>query len=493
MRTTAILSLILISSFLYSQSIFQLEYFVDNDPGFGNGQPVSFTQGDIITANFTADISGLNPGLHVLYTRVQDSDGKWSHATYQLFIVDNIQSGPLSEIVYAEYYFNNDPGLSNGIPISPAPSVSLNSSFVADLSSLNDGIHVLYTRVLDARGNWSLTHFHPFYMEATQHNPKPFISEVEFFVNSDPGFGNGTFASFEEDSNVLAGTFVDLTGLNPGNHTLYMRAKDENGNWGVTHTETFAICPESMGLNMNLKVILEGAYRTNVSSMGDELRQDLLIPFNEPYSEIGYVYTGEGGVESIGDSMLQVTGNDAIADWVIVELRDKLNPAIISSSVSALLQSDGDIVNPGGNSELVFPCVPNDSFYVAVRHRNHLGVMTAEAMALSSNVVTIDFSDPATQTFGTEAQRPLDSNTAMWAGNVVPDNELKYAGPLNDRDPILVRIGGTVPTATFDGYLMEDANLDGEAKYAGPSNDRDIILVNIGGAVPTNVRDEQLP
>ena len=70
---------------------------------------------------------------------------------------------------------------------------------------------------------------------------------------------------------------------------------------------------------------------------------------------------------------------------------------------------------------------------------------------------------------------------------------MKYSGASNDRDPILVRIGGTVPTNTVIGYHPEDVNLDAIVKYAGASNDRDVILVNIGGAVPTNVRQEQIP
>ena len=43
------------------------------------------------------------------------------------------------------------------------------------------------------------------------------------------------------------------------------------------------------------------------------------------------------------------------------------------------------------------------------------------------------------------------------------------------------------------GYRLEDCNLDGSVKYTGTNNDRDPILVNIGGAVPTNTKTEQLP
>ncbi len=50
-----------------------------------------------------------------------------------------------------------------------------------------------------------------------------------------------------------------------------------------------------------------------------------------------------------------------------------------------------------------------------------------------------------------------------------------------------------MPTNTVSGYFPEDCNLDGTVKYTGGANDRDIILLNIGGSVPTNIRNGQLP
>ena len=41
--------------------------------------------------------------------------------------------------------------------------------------------------------------------------------------------------------------------------------------------------------------------------------------------------------------------------------------------------------------------------------------------------------------------------------------------------------------------LSTDINLNGQIKYAGADNDRDPILVNIGGSQVTKVRVEQLP
>ncbi|MBK8226991.1 MAG: hypothetical protein IPK70_07425 [Flavobacteriales bacterium] len=50
-----------------------------------------------------------------------------------------------------------------------------------------------------------------------------------------------------------------------------------------------------------------------------------------------------------------------------------------------------------------------------------------------------------------------------------------------------------MPTSIVNGYFPEDVNLSGAVKYTGTANDRDPILVNIGGVLPTAVRTEQLP
>ncbi len=246
------------------------------------------------------------------------------------------------------------------------------------------------------------------------------------------------------------------------------------------------------GVTVAIKALLEGPYDANTGLMHDSLRVHGLVPLTEPFTNAGFTQAGGGGGESTGTNVLTTTGSNAIVDWVLVELRDKNNPASIIATKAALLQRDGDVVATDGVSAVHINAVA-DNYFIALRHRNHLGVMSATSTALSNATVVVDFTSPATGTFGTASEKSIGAVHVLWAGNAVLDHALKYTGTDNDRDPILTRIGSALPTATISGYFPEDINMDGVVKYTGAGNDRDPILVNVGSALPTNVRQEQLP
>jgi hypothetical protein len=200
----------------------------------------------------------------------------------------------------------------------------------------------------------------------------------------------------------------------------------------------------------------------------------------------------------VATSVLQVTGPNAIVDWVLVELRSTVAPHPVVATRSALLQRDGDIVGTNGSSPVVFNN-PAGNYMVSVRHRNHLGIMTLGAQTLSAVATVVDFRTGPGSAWGTNAMKNDNGVWMMWAGNAYRDlatggqQLLKYTNAENDRDAILVVVGGVVPTGTVAGYYREDTNLSGVVKYTGQDNDRDLILLNIGGVVPTNTRAEQLP
>ncbi len=244
-------------------------------------------------------------------------------------------------------------------------------------------------------------------------------------------------------------------------------------------------------LNLRLRAFLEGPYDGISGLMRDDLRVQSLIPLNEPYAALGYGHVGGGG-EATTNAVLSATGPNAIVDWVVVELRDAATPSLVKATRSALLQRDGDIVGTDGVSPVQFNVVVKD-YHVAVRHRNHLGAMTADPMRVSVATKSYDLSDGSVPLHGTEPAKSVSGRLVLWMGNAVRDAPLKYTGSGNDRDPILTRVGSTTPNNTVPGYHPEDATMDGLVRYTGSANDRDPILVNVGSTMPNNVRVEQLP
>lgn len=303
------------------------------------------------------------------------------------------------------------------------------------------------------------------------------------------GHNTGTWTAVQEDIVLPVGTRTVRTIL-----TGTRQAGSDNDSYfdglfvrilsGTVCSEPYVYVP--------VRTLLQGPYVSGQERMRDDLRLNGLVPLQEPFTALGFLHAGAGGGESISPTVLQQTGLNAVVDWVMLELRSSTAANSIVATRSCLLLAGGDIVEKDGVSAPRITADPGD-YHIVVHHRNHLAVMTQEAITLGSSLTTIDLTDPAVPLHGTNAMRTVDGLRVQWSGDVYHDGQVKYAGQDNDRDPILQRIGGVVPTAIATGYHLADVNLDGVSKYSGAENDRDLILINIGGVVPTNILHGQVP
>ncbi|WP_298418425.1 hemagglutinin protein [uncultured Kordia sp.] len=237
-----------------------------------------------------------------------------------------------------------------------------------------------------------------------------------------------------------------------------------------------------LGIQVNPIVFLQGALlNPNVGEetlMRDDLRVADYIPRTSPYSDALLVES----------SVLATTGNNAIIDWIFVELRDATTNTTILASQSALLQRDGDIVAVDGTSDVQFDLAAG-SYYVVIKHRNHLGIMSANPIALSDTTEILDFTNSNNQiTFGSNAQTVFgmpNDIVAMWTGNVNVDTVIQYSGTTPDTPSILSEILNDLgnflnfPTFTITGYNIHDVNMDGITQYAGTMPDTPFILQNV--------------
>ncbi|MCC6655837.1 MAG: proprotein convertase P-domain-containing protein, partial [Flavobacteriales bacterium] len=324
------------------------------------------------------------------------------------------------------------------------------------------------------------------------------------------GSNDNMTVEFDQQAASTIGTVCPMTGIFaiPSASLASFNGQAIQGTWTLSVQDvaggdegtinSWCLIPalSAPAVQVSPKVFLEGPYSTANGLMSDAMRSAALVPNAQPYTGLGYGFTGSPGAGgTLGGGVLAVTGSNAIVDWVIVELRSTATPTTVVASCAALVQRDGDVVALDGTSPVSI-AVASGAYHVAIRHRNHLGVMTQNGVALSNTPSTVDFTSVATSTYGTNARKSMAGAfpaQALWAGDVTFNGQVKYTGGGNDRDPVLTTVGSATPGNTVNAYSTRDVNLNGQVKYTGSSNDRDPILLNVGSATPNNIRSAQLP
>lgn len=219
--------------------------------------------------------------------------------------------------------------------------------------------------------------------------------------------------------------------------------------------------------------------------MRDDLRVKNLIPTTSPYS---------GGLTVTNTTtlpVLAVTGANAIVDWVFVELRSGADSTLIVDSRSALIQRDGDIVDVDGTGSVTFSLANTGQYYLVVKHRNHLGVMSVKT-PMSNICQVIDFQQVSTPNFikdilniTNQPQVFVQQGKAMWSGNTLFDTEIIYQGTQNDVNIIyqqVINASGNFfvsPSYKLKGYYPGDIDMNGETIFQGTGNDAEFIYQNI--------------
>src|SRR5258705_9636987 len=168
------LIILLVMSFLIitarSQNITAAEYFIDTDPGVGNGVAITVsTQGAIV--NFTASVStaSLSAGFHFLAIRVKDANGVWGLYEKRGFYISS-STTDAANITAAEYFFDADPGVGNGTATSVGATGAVVNFPATIPTSLTAGFHFLAIRTKGADGIWGLYEKRGFYVSSTTAN-----------------------------------------------------------------------------------------------------------------------------------------------------------------------------------------------------------------------------------------------------------------------------------------------------------------------------------
>lgn len=218
-------------------------------------------------------------------------------------------------------------------------------------------------------------------------------------------------------------------------------------------------CQGEFIISLELKAFLQGPYDSAELMMNDPLRSLGVIPITEPYTFIGESHV-IGGSEITTSEILLVEGNNAIVDWVFIELRNGENSLEVIETQAGLLQRDGDIVSSNdGVSPLVFANHSGyyNSIYVAIKHRNHFGVRNLNPMPIEGigDVLFLDFTDPELEVFGDGMARiQIGEVSVMISGDANRDGQIN---PVDKND--FWRVENGMPF--FYLGTKADFNLDG--------------------------------
>ncbi len=139
------------------------------------------------------------------------------------------------------------------------------------------------------------------------------------------------------------------------------------------------------------KVFLQGAYDPNTSLMRTLLVQHGDFPTQQPYDREPWQYPG---IETL------LTVPDSLVDWILIELRSGEDFSYQEYQKAVLLKKEGTMLDTNMSPVVSFPGIKPAPYYVILRHRNHMPVMTAQPVNLP-NPAPIDFTDTAqTPVFG---------------------------------------------------------------------------------------------
>lgn len=259
----------------------------------------------------------------------------------------------------------------------------------------------------------------------------------------------------------------------------------------------------SNDLVLSARAFLQGPFDTGTMMMHDSLRTKGLIPLIEPYTGMPYLkpLIGESGGTSVPPAILEINGPNAIVDWILIEMRHAGNPANIVATKRALIQRDGDIVSASdGMSPVHIQNLAAGDYYVGIKHRNHLGVMTQLPLHFSIlTPVFVDFTSPGpvyTNPYIVNPPRKTIGTThLLWSADANTNKNVKYNGNANDKEKVLSALGGTafINNIITHSYRQEDLNLDGKILYNGSDNDRVIILNNVGVSNPNSILYQHTP
>ena len=151
---------------------------------------------------------------------------------------------------------------------------------------------------------------------------------------------------------------------------------------------------------VNTKIFLQGPYSagtmlTNLNSLGH-------LPLTQPYSTAPWNYTGS---EAVAADFFST--HPQIVDWVLLELRTGTSATSTVTKRAAFIKSDGTIVDLNGVDPVAIIVADAIEYYIVIKHRNHLSLMSSVSMLLTDTTPLYNFTNGMSKAYGTNPMKDL--------------------------------------------------------------------------------------
>ncbi len=217
-------------SSVLNNTITKAEYFIDTDPGVGNATNLNITSSSILETSFAIPLNSVPTGIHILHIRVKNNLNIWGLYAIQTFYRSPQILG--NDVIAAEYFIDEDPGVGNAEVLSISQGEVLNEFLSIPLTSISEGIHILHIRVKNNSNQWGLYARQVFYK-----SPQILGNEIiaaEYFIDEDPGIGAATVVAITQGQ--IVDELLNITipeDLSEGEHLMHLRVKRTDGTWSL--------------------------------------------------------------------------------------------------------------------------------------------------------------------------------------------------------------------------------------------------------------------
>ncbi len=456
-------------------------------PAISANGPTTFCQGNTVV--LTSSIGSIG------------SSYLWSNGSSSQSIIVNASGNYSVQISNVSGCFSNQSNIIsvNVNPLPATPTISANGP-----TNFCEGSNVMLSSDAPSNNLWSDGSSSQSVMVATSGNYSVQVIDANSCASQESNIINVTVDSDPDASfNILNTNYCTQDGpinLVPTTSGGVFNGTGVSGNtfdpsmvpsamWGnpitISYSLTIGTCSSVVdqqvivencvtpGLQLELKVILEGAYEQNLSGMKTDLLFYNLIPLNQPYNAAPYNYSG---TETVSGAF----PTNAV-DWVLVEIRygtPNLTGSygtVLVESKAGLLLSDGSLVGADGISDLTFNNLSSGTdYHILVRHRNHLDVISSSPITAAAQMF-YDFTQNQNSAFASQQLKNIDTGLyGMYAGDFISDASIQ----VTDYD------FWKLSPSTLYTYSQRDGNMDGVVQ----TTDYDVWYDNKAKLGPFEVR-----